>query len=68
MFSNASVKRLLHYRKSNGSIQDNYPEAQWCEKAVRNLAKKLNSSKLNMLENILSQKNPASACITIPSR
>ena len=65
MFSNGSVKRLIQYRKTNGSIEPTVENA-WCEKAVRSLVKKLSSSKINLLENILVNKNPASTCICIP--
>jgi len=65
MFSNGSVKRLIQYRKINGSIEPTIENA-WCEKAVRSLVKKLSSSKINLLENILCQKTPNSSCICIP--
>lgn len=65
MFSNGSVKRLIQYKKTNGSIEPAMENA-WCEKAIRSLVKKLSSHKINLLENILSQKNPNSCCICIP--
>ncbi|XP_070509143.1 mothers against decapentaplegic homolog 3 [Chironomus tepperi] len=65
MFSNGSVKRLIQYRKTNGSIEPTIENA-WCEKAIRSLVKKLSSSKINLLENILCQKTPNSSCICIP--
>jgi hypothetical protein len=64
MFSNASVKRLLQYRKGNGSIE--LAEAAWSEKAVRSLVKKLKSSSINCLELALSTGNPHTKCICVP--
>ena len=66
MFGNASAKRLLQYRKSNGSLESPIENA-WSEKAVRSLVKKLKSSnQLNQLENILNSKNPHTNCVCIP--
>lgn len=64
MFSTASVKRLLQYRKSNGSIE--LGEAAWSEKAVRSLVKKLKSNQISLLEQILASKTPQSVCICVP--
>lgn len=64
MFSNASVKRLLSYRKCNGSIE--LAEAAWSEKAVRSLVKKLKNQHLNQLEIALSSQNPGTRCICVP--
>lgn len=64
MFSNASVKRLLQYRKSNGSIE--LAEAAWSEKAIRSLVKKLKNNQLSALEVALSTQNPHSKCCTVP--
>lgn len=64
MFSNASVKRLLHYRKGNGSIEAG--ELAWSEKAIRSLIKKLKTNQLNCLEIALSTQNPHSKCICVP--
>lgn len=64
MFSNASVKRLLQYRKGNGSIE--LAEAAWSEKAIRSLVKKLKTSQLTNLEVALSSANPATKCVCVP--
>lgn len=65
MFSNASVKRLLQYKKNaNGSIE--LAELTWSEKAVRSLVKKLKSAQLSSLEVTLSTQNPLSKCICVP--
>ncbi|CRK98645.1 CLUMA_CG012007, isoform A [Clunio marinus] len=64
MFQNASVKRLLQYRKANGSIE--LAEAAWSEKAVRSLVKKLKNNQLSALEIILNTQNPNTKCICIP--
>ena len=64
MFSNASVKRLLQYRKGNGSIE--LAEAAWSEKAIRSLVKKLKNNQLNCLEIALSTQNPHTKCVTVP--
>lgn len=62
MFSNASVKRLLSYRKGNGSIE----ELSWSDKACRSLVKKLKNNQINHLEIILSSRDVHSKCIQIP--
>lgn len=64
MFSNASVKRLLQYRKGNGSTE--LAEAAWSEKAIRSLVKKLKNNQLNCLELALSTQNPLTKCVTVP--
>lgn len=64
MFSNASVKRLLQYRKSNGSIE--LAEAAWSEKAVRSLVKKLKNQHLNHLEIALATQNSSTRCVCVP--
>lgn len=64
MFSNASVKRLLQFRKNSGSIE--LSEAAWSEKAVRSLVKKLKTNQISLLELTLSTQNPHSRCICVP--
>lgn len=64
MFSNASCKRLLQYRKINGTIE--LAEAAWSDKAVRSLVKKLKSSQIQNLEIALSTQNPNTKCICVP--
>lgn len=67
MFSyNSVTKRLLSYRRKSNCETNQAAEANYSEKVVKSLVKKLKTQEINQLEDALSSRNQFSKCVCIP--